>query len=238
MSKEVKIVAISDLHGELNFSLPSANILTISGDICPCRGSHAPMAQMFWLKNTFFPWCDKLINKGIFNHIVFIPGNHDFVFTKVVKYMPDSPFNMELPKCVHYLCDSAITLEGIKIYGTPWTPVFCDWAYMREEYILDQIFAKIPKDLDILLVHGPAHGWNDTIIEYNGYEHLGSRMLYKHILRAMPKWVFCGHIHSGDHKVSKIPIDNGIFINSVNVSIVNEKYEVAYKPFETIIEKE
>ena len=99
----MKIVSTADLHGELEFKLPSGDILTISGDICPVRGSHSPTTQMYWLKNHFLPWCDKLIKDSIFKHVVFISGNHDFVFKKVTT-ITSGDFYMNLPNNKrHYL---------------------------------------------------------------------------------------------------------------------------------------
>ena len=34
----------------------------------------------------------------------------------------------ELTNCI-YLQDSSISLYGLKIYGTPWQPEFCGWAF-------------------------------------------------------------------------------------------------------------
>ena len=34
----------------------------------------------------------------------------------------------ELTNCI-YLEDSSVTVYGIKIYGTPWQPEFCGWAF-------------------------------------------------------------------------------------------------------------
>lgn len=236
MDKLVKIVAVSDLHGILDFDIPSGDILTISGDICPVRGSHSPTAQMFWLNDYFLPWCDKLIKDGIFKRVVFIAGNHDFVFRKIVYHYPESNFNFVLPKNVHYLQDTEITILGVRIYGTPWTPTFCNWAFMHNEDVLDNnIYSRIPTGLDILLSHGPMYGSNDTIMQYGENEHLGSKSLRKHILRACPRWVFVGHIHSGDHAITKIDSSEGIHTNIANVSILDENYNIGYIPTAVMI---
>ena len=34
----------------------------------------------------------------------------------------------ELTNCI-YLQDSSIEIYGLKIYGTPWQPEFCGWAF-------------------------------------------------------------------------------------------------------------
>ena len=243
--RQIRIVSTSDIHGELNFKLPIGDILTISGDICPVRGSHSPTAQMFWLNDHFLPWCDGLIKDGMYSNIAFIAGNHDFVFKKVVNF-PGSNFHFVLPPNVHYLQDSMIELMGVKIYGTPWTPTFGRWAYMRDECALPGYFDNIPEGLDILLSHGPAKGWNDVILQnYKdgscNTDNLGSNALRDAIRRARPKWTLVGHIHSGLHSVSRVHTDYDDptkDINIVNVSLLDESYNVAYPPFEFTIIKE
>ena len=236
----MKIVSTADLHGELEFKLPSGDILTISGDICPVRGSHSPTTQMYWLKNHFLPWCDKLIKDSIFKHVVFISGNHDFVFKKVTT-ITSGDFYMNLPNNVHYLFDAGVEIEGIKIYGTPWTPTFGNWAYMCSEDILDQIYSKIPEGLDILLSHGPAYGWNDTILKGpykpDVIEHIGSKSLRKHIIRSKVKHFLYGHIHECSHIPLIIPhinknIERVSETTSTCVSLLNDYYEIEYPPFE------
>jgi Icc-related predicted phosphoesterase len=240
--KETKIVAISDIHGELLKDLPNGDILTISGDICPVNGSHSPTNQMYWLKNHFFPWCDNLIRTKQFGDIVFIAGNHDFVFKKA-SIATEGDFYMDLPSGVHYLQDSEININGIHIYGTPWTPTFGNWAWMVGEDMLKLFFEKIPPNMDILLSHGPAFGWNDTIMQYQETDHLGSPALRDAILRASPSYVLQGHIHSGNHIPTKIPsrfndhLDSFDMTSIVNVSILDENYIVAYKPFIFTIQK-
>lgn len=246
--KEVKIVATSDIHGELDFKIPCGDILTISGDICPVRGSHHPTTQEHWIKNHFIPWCKELIDLEIVKYVVFINGNHDFYFEKLMKDNKETEFRLSLPKNVYYLRDSAVEVEGVKIYGTPFTTIFGRWANMEPESVLDEIYSKIPEGLDILLSHGPAYGWNDTIMQYPDRtsppnDHIGSKSLRKHILRAKPLWTFCGHIHSGSHDVTKLPVmldDLEIRkkMNVVNVSLLDEDYQKAYTPFQCSIYKE
>lgn len=51
-----------------------------------------------------------------------------------------------------YLEDSYIELYGLKIYGAPWQPRFCDWAFNvdRGADILKK-WNQIPSDTDILI---------------------------------------------------------------------------------------
>ena len=243
--KNYKIVSISDNHGLLDFKLPSGFILTISGDITPTNINHV-VGQEFWIQNHFHPWCEKLIKDGIFEHIVYIAGNHDRYFSKLMKDNKTDEFRKTLPKNVHYLLNNMVEIDGIKIYGTPFTPTFGSWYFMHSEDILDNIFAKIPEGLDILLSHGPAYGWNDKIEQYpercwEDDKHIGSKSLRKHILRAKPKMVCTGHIHSASHNINTLPIVNEnlerVEIKTVNVSLLDEDYLIAYKPLEFNIVK-
>ena len=245
--KEYKIIATSDIHGELDFRIPIGDILTISGDLCPVRGSHHPVTQENWVKNHFLPWCKELIDLEIVKSVVFINGNHDFYFEKLMKDSKENAFRETLPKGVHYLRDSMVEIDGIKIYGTPFTPTFGRWCNMLPEEALDQIYSKIPEGLDILLSHGPAYGWNDMIEQYpercwEDDKHIGSKSLRKHILRAKPSWTYVGHIHSGSHKVTTCkmgePLVSRIECKIVNVSLLDEDYEKAYSPYQCSITKE
>ena len=98
---------------------------------------------------------------------------------------------------------------------------------MREpEYELSQ-FNKIPDNIDILISHDPPYGACDICFESlrNVFEHLGNKELQKVIKIRQPKLVFCGHLHTGNHSPE--------YINNTeiyNVSILNEFYDIAYKP--------
>jgi Icc-related predicted phosphoesterase len=221
----MKITAISDIHGSLLSDLPSGDTLTISGDICPVRGSHNPINQCFWINNHFLPWCVSLINNGTYKHVVFTPGNHDFVFQKYHKKK-----DFTLPENVHRLQDSLVEIEGVTFYGTPWSPTFCDWAFMKDDNKLDNLFRKIPEGIDVLLCHSPAFGFGDKVLEWDTLTSVGSKSLLKHVLRSSPKYLCVGHIHSGDH--NPLIIESINRTTSVNVSVVNQYYKVYYKPFE------
>jgi Icc-related predicted phosphoesterase len=223
---DVLITAVSDLHGSLDFPLDTCDLLTISGDICPVKGSHGVTAQLRFLNEAFYPWCSRLIAKGTVKAIVFTPGNHDFVFGEGHNHKERAV----APDGVHCLIDEKVALFGLHIYGTPWAPRFGNWAFMEYEKYLQKYFDKIPAGLDLLLTHGPAYGLCDTILEpaWEGSvtEPLGSVSLRHAIARDKPRWVFCGHIHTGSHT----PVDCGPS-RVVNVSLVDERYQMIYKPF-------
>jgi len=232
----MNVIGISDLHGQL---YPpdqlECDLLLIAGDICPLH-EHSITGyamQSIWLDEKFRPWLKEVPAK----YIVAICGNHDVVFEKFPKEVPS-----DLPW--HYLQDNSITIKGLKIYGTPYTNWFLDWAFNLDkddpnETKLRLCFEQIPNDTDILMTHGPPHGILDQIAGVG--DHLGSVALRERVFKVKPRLHVHGHIHSAinptdlsypDPKVMEIKIDDGDEkITFANVSVLDEDYKIAYKPF-------
>src|SRR5262249_28918150 len=82
--------------------------------------------------------------------------------------------------------------EGLKIYGSPWTPLFCDWAFMLPDADLASKWDKIPSGLDVLITHGPPFGILDWT---NRKEHAGSATLINRVHEVKPRLHVFGHIH-------------------------------------------
>ena len=225
MKKKVKIAATSDWHGifpPMSFFGEGGDILCIVGDLCPVT-NHSIEFQYNWINNTFLP---KLIEiQNLFPKIVFIAGNHDFVFEQ---YGPGTIFYKSLPKNIIYLENNSVIVDGIKIWGSPYSNKFYNWAFMRNENGLKEIYDSIPSDVDIVLSHGPAIGVCDSV--ENDSEKLGSAALRTTILKIQPKYLFTGHIHSACRNIK--------YLNNTKctcVSYVDEYYEPAYELFQTIM---
>merc|ERR1712060_764644 len=61
-----------------------------------------------------------------------------------------------------YLEDSVVEVCGYTIYGSPWQPEFCDWAFnLPKGEAMREKWAQIPENVDILITHGPALGYCD-----------------------------------------------------------------------------
>jgi Icc-related predicted phosphoesterase len=105
---------------------------------------------------------------------------------------------------VIYLQDEGCEIDGIKIWGSPQTPEFFNWAFNcwrsvnefmddpKYDYI-GKYWAMIPKDTDILLTHGPPHGIMDMCPQSVGCEKLKEYIFGK----IKPKYHIFGHIHEG-----------------------------------------
>lgn len=234
------IAVTSDLHGILphveKIVTSEINALLIGGDICPST-CHFPHFQMNWLKDQFGPWIDTY-----FPHVpvVMIAGNHDFVFQE---YSPKDIMDL-LPDNIRYLQDDSVTItskavqgvsHNIRIYGTPWTPIYGNWAFMKSEKELQRIFEGIPSSgIDILLSHGPPHGvWDKNIFgESCGSTSLRNKLLYlsdsasaSHA-KTVPSMMFFGHIHESWSALADSNFYYTTEIKAYNVSALNENYMI------------
>ena len=66
-------------------------------------------------------------------------------------------------KHIHYLQDSSVTIGGLKIWGSPWTLFFFDWAFNLYEDQLREKWEEIPEDTDIIVTHGPPLGYGNKL---------------------------------------------------------------------------
>lgn len=193
-----RICCLSDLHGHLP-PVPDCDLLLLGGDFCRHHDDY------FWYRDVFGKWIDELAQRM---KIIGVAGNHDWIFQENPDMVPR--LNWE------YLEDSGTQWNGLNVWGSPWQPRFYDWAFNADEPDLERIWQKIPSNTDILLLHGPPHGYGD--FSPYGKEHTGSKSLLRKIEEIKPKLVVAGHIHSG---YGRYMIGDTIFING---SLVNEKY--------------
>lgn len=203
----MKIVAISDLHGTYP-KLPSADLIIIAGDVMGPRDLGDQIVD--WNK-VVKPWLEGLDA----TKVILVGGNHDFILQDMRKYATE-----DLAKHIVYLEDSFTTLNGMVIWGSPWTPPFYNWAFMREEADLENIFAQIPLNTDILVTHGPPFGTLD--------DGLGSKALKNRLQTVKPKLHFFGHIHEGYGGVTSENRGAGAF----NCSFMTRDYKPRNKYWE------
>ncbi|MGD8305109.1 MAG: metallophosphoesterase [Ignavibacteria bacterium] len=202
----MKIDAISDLHG-YKPTLAGGDILIIAGDLTASDVEREYDDFLSWLCNQ--DYAKKII----------VAGNHD-------QFLQDNPdWFADRDDSIEYLCDSGTEIEGLKIWGSPYTPWFdgvnplCS-AFMKPDYELEQHWEKIPDDLDILITHGPPWGILDQTIGRSRVINCGSRSLLHTIYHKDPKCHIFGHIHEQGKK--NLTFNDTIFLNC---SIVNEQYE-------------
>lgn len=187
------IAAVSDLHGELPKECPEADFLVVAGDICP-GGYKVPIIyQSSWLYKAFFPWIEGIPVK----HVVACWGNHDWIGEPKPDYTPPTHPKLTM------LTDQRAVIDGLKFWGSPWQLPFYEWAFNAPEEELAKKYEAIPEDTDIIVSHGPPHGYGDLAPsvpiehEYPAPRRTGSKSFLNRIKAVRPKLVVCGHIHPG-----------------------------------------
>ena len=208
----MKITFISDTHckhPEIAPDLPGGDLIIHAGDF-------TSVGNVFEI-NQFAMWYNGLDN---YTHKVYIAGNHDLGF----EVAPDTVhLALQSYTNITYLQDSLVEIEGVKIYGSPWTPFFYNWAFNipRDS---DEIASKwnlIPEDADIVITHGPAYGFLDRVIGES--QPLGCERLTPRLMNVKPKIHVCGHIHSGyGYKQFK-------GIHFINAAMLDESYQYTHK---------
>lgn len=127
-----------------------------------------------------------------------------------------------------FLNDSGIEIDGLKFWGSGWTPTFCNWYWMADRGVqIRQHWNMIPEDTNVLVSHGPPMGILDKLIDGTdvGCQDLMDRILKTPGLKAC----FFGHIHLHGGRMQEF---HGI--KFFNCSVCTEEY----KPWNPITEVE
>lgn len=171
-----RIVCISDTHGaHEKFKIPTGDILLYAGDFSKRGREQEIIAFNDWLGTLPHP------------HKVVIAGNHDFGMEK----FPDKAHAWI--SHAHYLNDEEISIDGLRIWGSPITPWFFDWAFNRYRGAdIAKHWDLIPEGIDILLTHGPPFGILDETTQGKA---VGCEDLKQAIQRVRPRLHVFGHIH-------------------------------------------
>jgi Icc-related predicted phosphoesterase len=211
----MRIVTISDTHNQLNqIKLPKGDLLIHAGDWC-MRGDIVEVSQ--------FAHDLKSVAYGFKYGAVVIAGNHDWL-----AQTNDSQVRGMLKDAdIKYLKDEQVIINDLKIWGSPWSPWFFDWAFNLERG--EEIRAKwdmIPLDTDILITHGPPEGILDRVPDGTS---VGCEELRIAVERVKPKLSIHGHIHN-DYGVYDHSWPDGKQTRFVNAAICTERYKPTNEP--------
>lgn len=205
----MKVTFISDTHTKHELlDLPGGDVLIHAGDLM----------NSGYVKQDIIDFVNWFKDQP-YKHKIFIAGNHDRMFED----LPDIAMNLLKDSAndkVTYLQDSEIIIDGVKIYGAPWQPEFHGWAFNlpRCGEDLENKWKNIPKDVDILITHGPSQGNLDISGAPYNEPNLGCELLRVRIDEIKPKIHTFGHIHgSSGYKT------NGD-THFINAAILGEDY--------------
>jgi Icc-related predicted phosphoesterase len=223
---------MSDLHGELPDAHDTAEITLICGDIVPLRMQRNIPQSKKWLETEFAYWVKNWPSEKIY----FIGGNHDFIFDG--HYTTNDALQLKIltDEKLWYLNGYTVvdhcSNDGkfYKIYGTPFCHIFGNWAFMREDETLRELYCQMPNGCDIVISHDAADINNLGLVPPNVWHpdssvNAGNKVLAEFIKLNKPKYYFCGHIHEGNHHVTEI---DGTTM--ANVSLLDDSYQMVYEP--------
>jgi Icc-related predicted phosphoesterase len=232
----LKVTALSDLHGILPILIEPFDILLIAGDIIPAYRMYARNVenQKYWLSSEFKWWLERLPFRDEQSKVYIVPGNHDHIFedmTDSFRKEVEGILGERVCLLVHekavYRHTNEYRKRQVEIFGTPYCKIFRNWAFMKPDEELKELYEDIPYGLDILVTHDPP-ALNDLGVISQGRQKghdAGNVILADRVLEVKPKYCFCGHIHSGNHRFQKYED----MIMMANVSIVDEDYDPVYR---------
>lgn len=219
----MKIWHISDTHGFHNqLVIPEGIDLVIhTGDASNYLDPYSNEPEV----RKFIDWYEQI---SIPNKI-FIPGNHDTSIERGLVRASDF-----ISRGIHILNHDWMDVNGIKIFGSPYTPTYGQWAFMKSRETINRVWEQIPEGMDIIAVHGPCKGILDLSRDrQNVLEFCGDGALRKHVLnRVKPKYFLSGHIHNFEDIINTgfryLP-DYGItFSNAAGVTDRKFNYGLTY----------
>lgn len=95
-----------------------------------------------------------------------------------------------------YLQDSQTIVHDLVFYGSPWQPKFRIWAFGAARGAeLASKWAQIPDQVDVLITHGPPHGFGDRIRWKDHDRRVGCADLLARVREVKPQLHIFGHIH-------------------------------------------
>lgn len=189
----IKIFHCSDTHGYHDLlEIPKGIDLMIhSGDASNSRDPYNNEPEM----RKFIDWYKNVDIK----YKVYVAGNHDTSIEKGLVTKKDFE-----DAGIIYLENEYVTIQDIKIFGSPHTPQFGNWSFMKDRVKLERFWRKaINEPCDIIVTHGPPKGMLDKSYDRAGkMEMCGDRSLLNRIIEIQPKLVCFGHIHNTEDIVN------------------------------------
>mmetsp|Transcript_52909 Transcript_52909/g.141392 ORF Transcript_52909/g.141392 Transcript_52909/m.141392 type:complete len:484 (-) Transcript_52909:409-1860(-) len=211
----IRVVCISDTHAGgkqqhrwLEQAVPDGDLLIHAGDATMYGGEDELLDLV------------KFLGAQPHKHKVFVAGNHDLSLHRAwyshaieTGVWPSGPppskdLVTDLLACrerfqeacasagVTYLEDEEFEVEGLTVYGSPWSAFFGNWAFnVKRGVQATQLWQKIPVACDILVTHGPPLGILD--VEMRHGEHTGDGALLHAVQSVCPRAHVFGHVHEG-----------------------------------------
>lgn len=203
-----KFIFISDTHNQHRvMHIPDGDVLIHAGDFTT-TGSEREVEE-------FNAWLGTLPH----TYKIVVPGNHDLVFE-------DNPglARAIMTNADHVLIHEECMVYGVKVFGSPWTPWFHDWAFNYKPVDAEKVWSAVPNDTKVLVTHGPPFDRHDKVGR-GLQQNVGCPKLRERVETVKPLVHVFGHIHEG-HGSSLV--DGTHFINA---SMLDMKYRPGNKAY-------
>jgi len=213
----LSVVALSDTHGmheKMRRPVPDGDVLVHAGDFCGHGSIDEVVAFARWMGA--FPHRHKLA----------VPGNHD----RPVEESPHDCRALFAGEGIRLLLGETVEIEGFRFFGSPYTPTFLNWHFMRDRgEAIRAEWEAIPNRADVVITHGPAYGHGDLCPPWRGEppRHVGCFELLARLRVVRPAFHVFGHIHEGYGVTISDEIPGTTFLNA---SICTEAYRPENAP--------
>ena len=200
----VRFVCISDTHCKHNGlgALPGGDVLVHAGDFTQHGRLHEIESFCKWFASQ--PHARKIL----------IAGNHELPLHAASFERTAEEWSVDeserdpatcdaarkllasIPNC-DYLFENGTEVHGVRVWGSPWQPVFGGAFNVARGPPIAAKWALIPEGIDVLLTHGPPLGHGDMLA--TGRKREGCLDLLEAVsTRAEPPQLHVfGHIHEG-----------------------------------------
>jgi Icc-related predicted phosphoesterase len=200
----LRLVLLSDthqLHREVD--VPDGDVFIHAGDFTMFSESMQAVVDLN-------DWLGELPHR----YKIVVPGNHEL-------FLEADPSERSMLDNAIVLIDEGIVVEGLRIWGSPVTPLYGGAFGLSFARDRKRLYARIPRDIDVLITHGPPFGILDTA-PVSGL-HEGCRELLRAVTRVRPKLHVFGHIHTA---YGVFRTEHTTFVNAARLGL----HDAADKP--------
>jgi Icc-related predicted phosphoesterase len=182
------------------------------GDVLICTGDFTMFSKSLRAIQDFDDWLGEQPHRCK----LVVPGNHEFFLEADLR-------RRSLLSNALVLIDESVTIEGLRFYGSPMTPIYGGAFGKSSGPERKRHWAKIDDDTHILVTHGPPRGILD--LTPGQQERIGDPELRSRVreLQSLRLHVF-GHVHGAYGTVA----NDGVTF--ANVALMGHLGELVHEP--------
>lgn len=214
----IRVALVSDTHmRHERLVVPEVDVLVSCGDFTK-RGTREETV-------TFLDWMARQPARAR----VVCAGNHDFF----AQHEPEGIRRLCAERGVTYLENEGADVLGLRVWGSPVTPVFRSMAFnVPRGGRIREVWERIPVGLDLLVTHGPPKGIGDQTF-------LGMRVgcddLRDVVAARAPRVHAFGHIHEDPGEFYAAEAPGTRFLNVASSRLIGSTRRPVVVPFSKVV---